>query len=139
MDRISDGKLFEMIKLKNGLALQMFYKSTHTAGDRYRVTFEARINVEVLPDYFTYADLSDFSFEDVRAILGNKTTYSYQKERNFIAEGQKTSVLETMKTDFLGTNLDYLSSKQFPYRLIKKNYLDALKKRELMERQQYAK
>ena len=136
MEKIPEGKLFEKIRLKNELDLQMFYRTRPVAGDRYQVTYEVRIDVVITPEYFTDRLLSDLNFQDVRSLLGDKTTFHYQKDRNFISGKDKTSILEKMRSDFLDTNFVYLSSRDFPYKLIKKNYRDALAKLELTKKQQ---
>ena len=136
MEKIPEGKLFEKIRLKNELDLQMFYRTRPVAGDRYQVTYEVRIDVMIRPEYFTDNLLSGLNFQDVRSLLGDKTTFHYQKDRNFISGKDKTSILEKMRSDFLDTNLVYLSSRDFPYKLIKKNYRDALAKLELTKKQQ---
>lgn len=138
MDKMTEGNLFEKIRLKNGLDARMYDRSRHTAGDRCQVIFEVRIDVDLKPEYFSSPPLSALTLEEARSILGNKTSYHYQKERNFIAEDKKMAVLENMKTDFLDTNLQYLSSPEFPPRLIKKNYKDAHAKMLLKKKQQDA-
>ena len=124
MDKIIHEKLFEKIKLKNGLDLLMFYRSKHVAGDRFHVIFKAVVNVEIKPDYLEGYDLQDIGLEDLPALLGNKTSYNYKKECNFIAEHDEETVPERMKDDFLKANLRYLSSPRFLLGVIKKNYRD---------------
>jgi hypothetical protein len=119
------GNLIENITLKNGLILQMFDLSKNVAGNRWLVSFEARIEVEVKPEYFAGHHPSAVPFENIRALVGNKAIYHYKKERNFIDEKEKDEVLNRLKVTFLDTSLGYLSSTVFPRKLILRKYEEA--------------
>jgi hypothetical protein len=123
MSNIGDQKK----KLANGLYLVMFFKSIHAAGDRFQVVFEAVVDVEIKESYFNGDVLSDLNPENVRQMLGNKTSFHYSKTRNFVAEDEKDSILEDMKEQFLKNSFNYLSSPRFPLKLIKRNYIKAEK------------
>ena len=112
--------------LDNGLTLEVFDNSRCVGGDRWLVSFEARIEVEVKPEYFEDRHKTDVPFEDIRAVLGEKVTYRYEKVRNFVAENEKDEVFTGLRKHFLWTNLGYLSSTNFPQRLILRRYQDAL-------------
>ena len=120
-----EGKLIENIRLENGLIVQMFDLSRHVAGDRWQVSFEARIEVKVKPEYFFAHNPPTVPFENIRSILGEKTTFRYKKERNFIEGEKKDAVLNGLKERFLETSLGYLSSPEFHLKLILKRYQDA--------------
>lgn len=125
MDKIMDSIFIKKIELKNNLIMEMFDCSRPIAGDRWQVVFEIRIDVALTPEYFSDACLSGIMLEDALTLLGDRTTYTYKKERNFIAEDEKPVVLENMEIDFLKTNLDYFSSAEFAFRLIRRNYKKA--------------
>jgi hypothetical protein len=63
--------------------------------------------------------------DKLKAVLGDKVVYRYEKQRNFIAENEKDSILNGLKERFLNTTLSYLSSPEFPGRLIVKRYQEA--------------
>jgi hypothetical protein len=121
----TEGKLIERMRLENSLTLEMFDHSRHVAGDRWLVSFEARVEVKVKPEYFMGGSKTGISLEDVRALLGEKTTYRYIKERNFIAETEREAVLEDLKERFLDTSLGYISSLEFPRKLVHRKYQEA--------------
>ena len=133
-----EGKLIEKIRLENGLTLEMFDHSRHVAGDRWLVSFEARVEVKVKPEYFADDSKTGISLVDVRALLGEKVTYRYTKERNFIAETERKAVLKDLKERFLDTNLGYVSSPEFPSRLVHRKYKEAHSQMLLWKRQQNA-
>ena len=133
-----EGKFIEKMRLENGLTLEMFDHSRHVAGDRWLVSFEAKIEVKVKPEYFVGDSKTAISLEDVRALLGEKATYRYKKERNFIAETEKEAVLKDLKERFLDTNIGYVSSPEFPSRFIHKKYKEAHSEMLLWERRRNA-
>jgi hypothetical protein len=118
-------KLIDKIKLENGLTLELFDRSKPVAGDRWLVSFAARVELEVKPEHFKGQDTEDVPFKDIQAVLGEKTTYFYEKKRNFIAETEKEEVLNSLKDRFLNATLTYLSSADFPCKLILKQYQQA--------------
>ena len=103
----------------------MFDLSRHVAGGRWLVSFEVRIEVEVKPEYFATNNRSAVPFENIRALLGEKATYRYKKERHFMDDKEKEKVLNGLKDRFLETSLGYLSSPEFPLKLILRRYQDA--------------
>jgi len=111
--------------LENGLVLQMFDRSRPVAGDRWLVSFEARIEVEVKPVYLTGPSSPHVPFENIRALVGETASYHYKKERNFIDRLEKEDMLNRLKGDFLEACLGYLSSPGFARRLILRKYAEA--------------
>jgi hypothetical protein len=123
-------KLIGEIRLENGLTLEMLDHSRRVAGDRWLVSFEARVEVMIKPEYFVpeyFVDDSKtiISLEDVRALLGEKATYRYSKERNFVADAEREAVLQGLKERFLDTGLSYVSSTEFPCKLLHRKYKEA--------------
>lgn len=118
-------KLIDEIKLENGLTLELYDRSKRVAGDRWLVSFVACIEVEVRQEYFEGQHAPDLPFDDVRAAVGDKATYRHEKTRNFIAETMKDEVFEGLKERFLAASLTYLSSPDFPRKLILMQYQQA--------------
>ena len=119
--------IFQKKKLSNGQELIMSFQSTHAAGDRYQVVFEAVIYVDIEASYFDNEILRDLNHENVIQLLGDRTSYHYSKTRNFVAGEEKDRILECLKKQFLESSLKYLSSPVFPLKLIKRNYMTAKK------------
>ncbi len=115
----------EKIRLDNGLTLELFDDSKPVAGDRWLVSFSARIEVEVKPEYFEGDKSLPFAFENVRAALAGKATYSCEKTRNFVAWTEKEEAFNGLKERFLESNLRYLSRPDFGRRLISNEYQKA--------------
>jgi hypothetical protein len=117
-----EGKLIDKIELENGLTLELYDRSREAVQGRWQVSLEARIEVEVRPEYFQGQHQPDFPFDAIRTAVGDKATYRHKKTRNFIAETQKAEVFEGLKERFLATSLGYLSSADFPRKLILMHY-----------------
>ena len=115
-------KLIDKIELENGLTLELYDRSRPVAGDRWLVSFVARIDVEVKSEYFEGQQATEFPFEDIQAAAGKKVTYRNEKTRNFIAEAKKDEVFRGLKERYLGASLGYLSSPDFPRKLILRQY-----------------
>jgi len=129
IDHPVESRLIENMHLENGLALEMFDKSRPIAGDRWLVSFEARIEVEVRREYFRNQHKADVSFEDIRAAVGERVLYCYETVRNFIGKTEKDDIFKELKKRFLNTNIGYLSGPDFPPRLILRKYKEALYQR----------
>ena len=123
-----EGNLIESIRLENELTLEMFDLSRPIAGDRWIVSFEARIEVEFKPQCFPPANMVKVPLDDIRSLLGEKAVYCYKKERHFVGEQEKDDVLNRLKERFMETGLGYLSSNIFPQRLILRRYEEASSK-----------
>jgi hypothetical protein len=107
-------KLIDKIALENGLTLEIHDRSRKVAVDRWLVSFEARIDVEVKPEYFQDEAGAKPSFNAIQKAVGKEVTYSYEKSRHFVAETEKDDVFQGLKDRFLTTTLPYLSNAKFP-------------------------
>ena len=128
--------LVERMKLENGLTLEVLDHSRHVAGDRWLVSFEARVAVAVTPEYLPGGNASDPPITEILSLLGEKAIYSHKKARNFIAEKEKEKVFEDLKKLFLDASLGYLSSPRFPRMLILRKYKEARSRQDLLQKQQ---
>ena len=130
-----EAKLVETIPLENGLVLEVYDNSRPVAGDRWLVSFEARIEVPLNPDDFADRDTEAPSFEAIRQVVGEKVTYTFEKKRNFIDQKEKHEVFEGLKGRFLDATLAYLSSEKFPQKIILSRYEEATQRRKRWSRQ----
>ena len=122
-------KPIEKIKLDNGLTLEVYDRSRRVAGDRWQVSFVARLEVGLKREYFKGKLTPHIPLEDIRKAVGDKAHYHHEKVRNFIAETEKDEVFRGLKERFLDANLVYLSSSDFPLKLILRQYEKALGQR----------
>ncbi|MEE8315822.1 MAG: hypothetical protein V3R70_04660, partial [Syntrophobacteria bacterium] len=64
-------RLIEKITLPNGLILEIWDKSRLMAGDRWLVSLLAKVEVTVLPEYFSTLDDGEQAYQDLVAAHGN--------------------------------------------------------------------
>jgi hypothetical protein len=115
-------RLVDKIKLENGLTLEIYDLSRRVAGDGWLVSFVARIDVAVTPEYFGDQGSGNPSLDAVRKAVGEKATYRYEKSRQLIEEREKDEVFKGLKERFLETTLPYFSSANFPRNVILSKY-----------------
>lgn len=115
-------KMADILKLENGLTLEFYDRSRRMAGDRWLVSFEARMDVPVTSEYLENRSPEHPSFDAVREAVGEKVVYRYEKSRNFIQEREKDRILQGLKDRFLQTTLGYFSSGNFPRNIILARY-----------------
>ncbi len=120
-----EGKQIDKIKLENGLTMELYDCSRPVAGDRWLVSLAARIEVEVRPEYFEGINSPDDPLDAIREAVGDKATYRHEKTRNFIAKTEKDDVFKLLKERFLAASIGYLSSADFPRKLILRQYKQA--------------
>ena len=111
-------ELTDTIELSNGLTLEILDRSKQIAGDRWFVSFVASVEIEVRPELFEGDEISETQMKGIQALAGEKASYQYENQRNFIDDTEKETVSRKLKEDFLDTNLKYLSSPEFPKKLI---------------------
>ncbi len=114
--------MIERKEFKNGLTLELFDFSRRIAGDRWLVSFVARMEVAVKSEYFADYTLPDHQIKDICALLGEKVFFNYEKQRNFVADAQKEEVLARLRKSFLDTSLGYLSTPEFPKKFVLSKY-----------------
>ena len=99
-----------------------------------------KIDVEIKEDYFKDQVLSNLDIKTVRFLLGGKTSFTYRKTRNFIAEDEKQKIFDELKQQFLDSSFPYISSNSFPAKLIKRNFVLAEKNEMIrLQREAYLK
>ena len=120
-----DGKLIENMTLENGLTLEIHDRSRRVTGDRWLVSFEARIDIPVVSEYVEDPGLEGLSFDIIRKAVGAKVTYRYEKSRNFISEKEKDHIFNGLKERFIETTLPYFSGASFPGKVILSKYQES--------------
>lgn len=115
-------KPVDIIKLDNGLILEIHDRSRRVAEDRWLVSFVARINIPVKPEYFGEMNGVGIAVEKIQKTVGKTVAYDYEKKRNFVVEDEKDRVFNGLKERFLTATLPYLSRTGFPRKVILSKY-----------------
>jgi hypothetical protein len=86
-------KLIETITLPNGLILELWDKSRPMAGDRWLIALLAKVEVPVLPEYFSTLNNSEQAYRDLLAAYTDPLVFTQEKTRHFVDEKNIDDVL----------------------------------------------
>ena len=120
--------LINTIDLENGLKLKLFDRSRKLAGDRWLVSFIARIEILIKDSLLKGDGSSLLNFDEAVKALGEKLLFEQKRERVYIDEKEKDEVMKKIQDSFLSTSISYLSRSDFPEKYILKKFNDKIKK-----------
>ena len=120
--------LINTIDLENGLKLKLFDRSRKLAGDRWLVSFIARIEIPIKDSLLKGDGSSLLNFDEAVKALGEKLLFEQKRERVYIDEKEKDEVMKKIQDSFLSTSISYLSRSDFPEKYILKKFNDKIKK-----------
>jgi hypothetical protein len=125
-------KLLEKITLPNGLILEIWDTSRLMAGDRWLVSLLAKVEVTVLPEYFSPLDDGEQAYQDLVAAHGNSLVFTQEKVRPFVDEKETKDMLTRLCQRIKDNLVAYLGNPKFASRYVLKKYGD------LRDRQDWA-
>ena len=125
-------KLIEKITLPNGLILEIWDKSHLMAGDRWLVSLLAKVEVTVLPEYFSTLDDGKQAYQDLVAAHGNSLVFTQEKVGLFVDEKETEDVLTRLCKRIKDNLIAYLGNPKFASLYVLKKYGD------LRDRQDWA-
>lgn len=106
--------------LPNGLTVEFWDLSKHTAGDRWQVVVEARVPIPLTPENLP-PELQDRETE-IASALGSPVMFTKQEIRNFIAVGEVPDLVEKIATQLYASIRGYLGHPEFARRFIRKQF-----------------
>lgn len=122
-----ESKIVNKIELENKQTLVISDLSRKISEDAYVVIMQATLEIKIEKELFSNDPLSDFKYQDILAVLGDKVMYDYKIERNFIMDHEKDDVFETLVKTFLDNLGQYVAKPAFPGKFILKEYKDQSK------------
>jgi len=114
--------LIETITLPNGLILELWDKSRPMAGDRWLISLLAKVEVPVLPEYFSTLDNGEQAYRDLLAAYGDPLVFI--QNRHFVDEKDTKDVLAGICQRFKDNLLSYLGNPRFALLYVMKKYGD---------------
>ena len=117
-------KLIEKITLPNGLILEIWDKSRRMAGDRWLVSLLAKVEVTVLPEYFSTLDDGKQAYQDLVDTYGNSLVFTQEKEKPFVDERAIQDALTGLCQRIKDNLLAYLGNSKFASLYVLKKYGD---------------
>ncbi len=117
-------KLLEKITLPNGLILEIWDTSRLMAGDRWLVSLLAKVEVTVLPEYFSPLDDGEQAYQDLVAAHGNSLVFTQEKVRPFVDEKETKDMLTRLCQRIKDNLVAYLGNPKFASLYVLKKYGD---------------
>lgn len=121
------------ITLESGLTVSFVDSTSHYYGGYYRVAVVAECTIVLCPDLCP----PGMDYQNVRSMLGDTVRYSQQLERMGVRDTEIESVREQLIEQFIETGRGYLSSPDFPARLVSSE-LQKLQKRSKTPNQRFS-
>jgi hypothetical protein len=106
------------IPLKNGLLLEIRDKSRITAGDRWLVRIEARMEIPLENAPLSALPEGERGLEALKKTYGDPLPFQHAQEKHFVDQRDKAAILEGFLENIQKDLLPYLSHPDFPERLI---------------------
>jgi hypothetical protein len=117
-------KLLEKITLPNGLILEVWDTSRLMAGDRWLVSLLAKVEIAVLPEYFSTLDDGEQAYQDLVAAHGNSLVFTQEKVGLFVDEKETKDVLTRLFQRIKDNLVAYLGNPKFASLYVLKKYGD---------------
>ncbi len=120
-------RIIKTIELENGQTLVISDLSRKISEVACVVVMKANMEIKIVKDLFCDNPLSDFKFQDILNVLGDKVVYEYKIERNFIMDPDKDEILDKIVETYIKNMGQYVSKPGFPGKFVLKEYKNRLK------------
>ena len=120
-------KPVKTLDLKNGLKLNIYDASRKLAGDRWRVSLIARMEIPVSEVLEKNDPQPKAPVKEIKDVLGAHIIFEQKRQRIFVNANEKENVFKEMYDSFIGNSLDYLSKETFPKQFILKTFKEKMK------------
>lgn len=120
-------RIIKHIELENGHTLVISDLSRKISEDAWIVVMKAGMEINIKKELFSDNPLSDFKFQDILGVLGEKVIYEYKIERNFIMDQDKNSIFENIVKTYIQNMVQYVAKKGFPGKFVLKEYKNRIK------------
>ena len=124
-----EGKILKQVKLQNDLTVTMIDRSKKLIGDRYQVILHAEMKIPIRQEIIQSDEHLGSCMTELQRLFGDHVLFSQKREKTFVDEKDKESLLRTMIESFMNDMIPYLSRPDFPVRFINKKYTDKLNER----------
>ncbi|MFA5902445.1 MAG: hypothetical protein WC836_00815 [Desulfobacula sp.] len=120
-------RIIKTIVLENGQTLVISDLSRKISEVGCVVVMKANMEIKIVKELFIDNPLSDFKFQDMLGVLGDKAVYEYKIERNFIMECNKDEILGNIVETYLKNMGQYVAKPDFPGKFVLKEYKNRIK------------
>ena len=120
-------RIVKTIDLENGQTLVISDLSRKISEAGWVVVMKADMEIKIVKELFCDTPLSDFKFQDILGILGDKVVYEYKIERNFILNPDKDEVFDNIIETYIKNMGQYVAKPGFPGKFVLKEYKNRIK------------
>lgn len=124
-----EDKILKQVKLQNDLTVTMIDRSKKLIGDRYQVILHAEMKIPIRQEIIQADEHLGSCMADLQRLFGDHVLFFQKREKTFVDENDKESLLSAMIESFITDMIPYLSRPDFSVRFINKQYADKLKER----------
>jgi len=115
--------IIEQRSLENNMTLTVYNQSKKMAGDRWLIKIICEAELPVGEEFFSRLSETDLALQaEVREAMAGSVKFSATKERTFIAETERASLVELMVADILTNMVTYMNRPEFPEKLFARKY-----------------
>ncbi len=120
-------RIVKTIDLENGQTLVISDLSRKISEAGWVVVMKADMEIKIVKELFFDTPLSDFKFQDILGILGDKVVYEYKIQRNFILNSDKDEVFDNIIETYIKNMGQYVAKQGFPGKFVLKEYKNRIK------------
>jgi len=120
-------RIIKTIDLENGHTLVISDLSRKISEAGWVVVMKANMEIKIAKELFSDTPLSDFKFQDILGILGDKVEYEYKIERNFILNHDRDEVFGNIVETYIKNMGQYVAKPGFPGKFVLKEYKNRIK------------
>jgi hypothetical protein len=121
----SEESLEKSIELENGLTLELWVKSRIVAGDRWKISVVAQVEIPVEKALLEPDGKASLNSDEIEELLGKSVRFEKKMERFFIDEKEKDNITQEIMNSLLESLFPYLSHPQFSKRFIRREFVRA--------------
>jgi hypothetical protein len=115
--------IIEQRVLENEMILTVYDQSKKMVGDRWLIRIVCEVTIPVDEDFFSRIPEADLDLqEEIRASMAGSVKFSVVKEKTFVAETERFSLVDLMTRQIRENMITYLNRPEFPKRLFIRRY-----------------
>jgi hypothetical protein len=115
--------IIEQRVLENNMTLTVYDQSKKMVGDRWLIKIVCEVEIPVGEDFFSRIPETDLDLQAaIRESMAGSVRFSVVKEKTFVAETERLSLVDLMTRQIQENMVTYLNRPEFPERLFARRY-----------------
>lgn len=118
-------EVIEQRRLENQMTLTVYDQSKKMDGDRWLIKIVCEAEIPVEDGFFSRLPEADSALRaEVREAMAGSLRFSVTKERTFVAETERSALVERMVAEIMTNMAGYLNRPDFPEKLFARRYAE---------------